>query len=194
MKLYSFSPTPNNRKVEAFIKHYGLDVEIHSMNFRDGENKSEAYLKINPLGKAPVLVDGDFTLWESNAILTYIAGQFPETNAMPTDSQARADIDRWLHWQSFHFMQGIVAHLDDPEKAAEGFRPHLDLLNGQLEGRDFIRGDLSVVDFAISPYTMSKKGRKIDYSGHPNVVAWIQRCQQLKGFTETELRKPAATA
>ena len=79
MKLYSFSLTPNNRKVEAFIKHYDLDVEIHAMNFKDKENQTEAYRKINPLAKAPALVDGDFCLWESNAILTYIATMFPET-------------------------------------------------------------------------------------------------------------------
>jgi hypothetical protein len=60
MKLYSFSPTPNNRKVEAFIKHFDLPVEIHSMGFKEQENKTEAYLKMNPLGKAPVLEDGDF--------------------------------------------------------------------------------------------------------------------------------------
>ena len=63
MKLYSFSLTPNNRKIEAFIKHYGLDVEIHSMAFKDKENRTEAYRKINPLGKAPALVDGNFNLW-----------------------------------------------------------------------------------------------------------------------------------
>jgi len=193
MKLYSFSITPNNRKVEAFIKHFDLPVEIHSMGFRDGENKTEAYLKMNPLGKAPLLVDGDFTLWESNAILTYLATKYPETNALPTDPQGRADVDRWLHWQGCHLIQGIIAFRDDPEQAAEDFVPYLDLLEGQLEGRDFLCGDLTVVDFAVSPYTMSKMGRKVDYSGHPNVAAWRERCLQLKGIVATEFRRPDET-
>ncbi|MSR08757.1 MAG: glutathione S-transferase family protein [Gammaproteobacteria bacterium] len=195
MKLYSFSITPNNRKVEAFIRHYDLDVEIHAMNFKDKENQTEAYRKINPLGKAPALVDGDFCLWESNAILTYIAAMFPQANAMPTDPRGRADVDRWLHWQSFHFTHAILAHKDDAEKAAREFRPHLDMLNAQLEGRDFVRGDLGVVDFAIVPYAIARLGRNVDYSGHPNIVAWLERVEKLKGFVETQFRPPSgATA
>ena len=97
MKLYSFSPTPNNRKVEAFIKHFDLPVEIHTMGFRNQENKTDAYLQMNPMGKAPVLQDGDFSLWESNAILTYLATLHPETGMLPSDAQGRADCDRWLY-------------------------------------------------------------------------------------------------
>jgi glutathione S-transferase len=190
MKLYSFSLTPNNRKVEAFIKHYDLDVEIHAMNFKDKENQTAAYRKINPLGKAPALVDGDFHLWESNAILTYIATMFPETKGIPTDPQGRADVDRWLHWQSFHFTYAILGHKEDPEKAAKDFKPHLDMLDAQLEGQDFIRGDLCVADFAIAPYAISRRGKEVDYSGHPNVVAWLERVSQLKGFVETIFKPP----
>ena len=71
--MHSFFITPNNRKVEAFIKHFDLDVEIHQVNFREQENKTDEFLAMNPMGKVPVLVDGDLNLWESNAILTYLA-------------------------------------------------------------------------------------------------------------------------
>jgi glutathione S-transferase len=186
MKLYSFSLTPNNRKVEAFIRHYDLPVEIHSMPFKDKENQTPAYRAINPLGKAPALVDGDFKLWESNAILTYLATVFPETHALPTDPQGRADVDRWLHWQSFHFTHAVIAHKDNPEKAAKDIQPHLDLLEGQLEGREFLCGELSVADFAIVPYAIARLGKNVDYSGHPNVVAWFDRVTHLKGFVATD--------
>ena len=85
MLLYTFTITPNNRKVEAFVKHYDLDVDIHHVSFKDRETQSPEYLAINPMGKVPALVDGDFNLWESNAILTYLASTFPETKALPTD-------------------------------------------------------------------------------------------------------------
>src|SRR5690606_33804747 len=98
MRLYSFTITPNNRKVEAFIRHYDLPVEIHQVSFKDKETQSEAYGAINPMRKVPALTDGDFNLWESNAILTYLATKFPETKALPTDARGRADVDRWLHW------------------------------------------------------------------------------------------------
>jgi glutathione S-transferase len=185
LKLYSFSVTPNNRKVEAFIRHYDLDVEIHAMNFKDKENRSDAYLQINPLGKAPALVDDDFSLWESNAILTYLASVFPQTKAIPPGPRGRADVDRWLHWQSFHFTHAIIAHKDDAEKAAKEFKPHLDMLDAQLDGRDFVLGELSVVDFAIVPYALARLGQNVDFSGYPNVVAWLDRVSKLKGFVRT---------
>ena len=182
MKLWSFSPTPNNRKVEAYIKHFDLPVEIHSMGFRDQENKTPKYLKMNPMGKAPVLKDGDFALWESNAILTYLATLFPETDALPTDPQGRADVDRWLYWQAFHWINMIISFRDDPEGAADDLKLNLGLLNGQLECKEFIRGKLCVADFAIAPYALGRHGQAIDYTDYPNVRAWIARFEALPNF------------
>ena len=190
MKLYSFSPTPNNRKVEAFIKHFDLPVEIHSMGFKEQENKTAAYLKMNPLGKAPVLEDGDFTLWESNAILCYIAALHPETHCLPTDPKGRADVDRWLYWQAFHLINTIVAQRDKNTNADKDVAIHLGLLNNQLEGRDCVLGDLSIVDFAIAPYLLGRHGKAIDYTDFPHVRAWLDRCNELKGIVATVF-KPA---
>lgn len=192
MKLYSFSPTPNNRKVEAFIKHFDLPVEIHSMGFKEQENKTAAYLKMNPLGKAPVLEDGEFTLWESNAILCYLATLFPATNCLPTDPKERADVDRWLYWQAFHLLHTIVAVRDKGKDAQKDIDMHLGLLNTQLEGKDYVLGDLSLVDFAISPYLLGRHGQAIDYTNFPNVRAWLDRCNELKGIKETVFKPPAA--
>ena len=114
---------------------------------------------------------------------------FPETHALPTDPQGRADVDRWLHWQNFHFTQALLAHKDDPEKAAASFRPHLDMLNAQLEGRAFVRGDLCVVDFAIVPYALSRLGKAVDFSPHPNIQAWLDRVSKLHGFVVTDFSK-----
>jgi glutathione S-transferase len=192
MKLYSLSPTPNNRKVEAFIKHFDLPVEIHSMGFKEQENKTEAYLKMNPLGKAPVLEDGDFTLWESNAILCYIATLFPETNCLPTDPKGRADVDRWLYWQAFHLINTVIAARDKTANAEKDLTIHLGLLNNQLEGRDYVLADLSIVDFAIAPYLLGRHGQAIDYTNFPNVRTWLDRCNELKGIKETVFKPPGA--
>lgn len=194
MKLYSFSPTPNNRKVEAFIKHFDLPVEIHSMGFKEQENKTEAYLKMNPLGKAPVLEDGDFTLWESNAILCYLATLFPETKCLPADPKARADVDRWLYWQAFHLLNTIVAMRDKGNDAQKDIDMHIGLLNNQLEGRDYVLGDLSLVDFAIAPYLLGRHGQAIDYTDYPNVRAWLDRCNKLKGIVATVFKPKGAPA
>ena len=190
MKLYSFSPTPNNRKVEAFIKHFDLPVEIHTMGFRDQENKTDEYLQMNPMGKAPVLQDGDFSLWESNAILTYLATLHPETGMLPGDARGRADCDRWLYWQAFHLLSIIISLSDKKKSLQKDIDLNFGVLNAQLEGRDFIRGDLSIVDFAIAPYLCSRRAEVIDQTPFPNVQNWLARCNELKGMVETVYKPP----
>ena len=192
MLLHSFRVTPNNRKVEAFINHFDLDVDIHQVSFRDNETKTDEYFAMNPMRKVPVLVDGDLNLWESNAILTYLASRFPETNALPTDLKGRADADRWLHWQSCHLMPAMGALKTADEKDFSTLTPLIDVLEVQLKDKEYVLGDLSVVDFAIASYLLTKLGRQIDYSKHPNVLTWRDRVANLKGFVETQMGKAAA--
>ncbi len=190
MRLYTFTITPNNRKVEAFVRHFDLDVDIHPVSFKDKETQSAAFLAINPMGKVPALTDGDFKLWESNAILTYLATKFPETDALPTDARGRADVDRWLHWQSCHLIPAIGALKTGTETDIATVTPLLRILEQQLTGREFMLGKLSVVDFAISAYLMTKLGRQLDYSACPNVAAWVGRMGSLKGFVATQVKMP----
>ncbi len=194
MRLYTFTITPNNRKVEAFVRHFDLPVEIHHVSFKDRETQSPGYLEINPMGRVPALVDGDFKLWESNAILTYLATLFPGTKALPTDPQGRADADRWLHWQSCHLMPAMGALKVSDEKDTSAVTPLLRVLDQQLAGREYVLGQLSVVDFAICAYLITKMGRKLDYSGCPNVSAWLTRMENLKGFVATQVKMPPPAA
>lgn len=193
MRLYTFTITPNNRKVEAFVRHFDLPVDVHHVSFKDRETQSPGYLAINPMGKVPALVDGDFKLWESNAILTYLATRFPETRALPTEPQGRADVDRWLHWQSCHLMPAMGALKTADDKDVSAVTPLLNILEQQLKGREYLLGQLSVADFALSAYLMTKMGRQLDYSACPNVAAWRERMSSLKGFVATQPKAPPAT-
>jgi glutathione S-transferase len=195
--LYSFKITPNNRKVEAFIAHFDLPVEVRQIDFKHREHFSPEYIAINPMSKVPALVDGDFTLWESNAILTYLARKFPETNTLPTDMQGRADADRWLHWQSCHLMPLMGAFKTGAEEDLAAVKPLFDVLATALKGNDYLLGDrlpgVSVADFAVAAYLMTKLGNKLDYSDHPDVAAWRERMVNSKGFVETLVKLPAAS-
>jgi len=193
MRLYTFTITPNNRKVEAFVKHFDLPVDIHHVSFKDRETQSAEYLAINPMGKVPALVDDDLKLWESNAILTYLATQFPETACLPSDPKGRADVDRWLHWQSCHLMPAMGALKVADEKDTDAVTPLLKIIEQQLDGKEFLLGELSVVDFAVSAYLMTKMGRKLDYSDCPQVAAWVERMANQKGFVETRVKMPRAS-
>jgi glutathione S-transferase len=188
--LYSFKITPNNRKVEAFIAHYDLPVEIHQVNFKERETQSDEYFAINPMRKVPALVDGNYTLWESNAILTYLARKFPETNTLPVDMQGRADVDRWLHWQSCHLMPLMGALKTGVETDPDAVKPLFSVLEVPLQSGDFIRDELTVADFAVAAYLMTKMGRQFDYSEHPGVAAWRERMENLHGFVATQYKMP----
>ncbi len=194
MRLHTFTVTPNNRKVEAFVRHFDLDVEVHHVSFKDHETKTPAFLALNPMGKVPVLVDGDFRLWESNAILTYLGTKFPATHSVPADARGRADLDRWLHWQSCHLMpaMGALKTADDKDLAA--VTPLLQILEQQLAGREYLLGGLTVADFAIAAYLMTKLGRQLDYSQCPKVAAWVARMGALKGFVATQAKPPPSGA
>lgn len=194
MRLYTFTITPNNRKVEAFVRHFDLDVEIHHVSFKDKETQSPAYLAINPMGRVPALTDGDFCLWESNAILTYLATLFPQTRALPTDARGRADVDRWLHWQSCHLMPAMGALKVADEKDVSAVTPLLKILEQQLQGREYLVGSLTVADFAIAAYLMTKMGRKLDYSECPGVATWLARMENLQGFKATQVKMPPPVA
>jgi len=193
VKLYAFPATPNNRKVVAFIRHYDLDVAVHTVSFKNEEQRQPEFLQINPMGKVPALVDGNHHLWESNAILTYLACRFPDTQAIPAGEWGRADTDRWLHWQSAH-LTPLMGALKTGGAEVASLEPLLRVLQGQLEHRDYLLEELSVCDFAIAPYLMTKLGSQLDYRGYPKLQEWRIRMAALKGFVETELRNPQPKA
>jgi glutathione S-transferase len=119
---------------------------------------------------------------------------FPQTQALPTDPRGRADADRWLHWQSCHLMPAMGALKVSDEKDVSAVTPLLKVLEQQLQGREYVLGTLSVVDFAICAYLITKMGRRLDYSECPGIAAWLTRMEGLKGFMETQVKMPPATA
>ena len=131
-----------------------------------GETKTESFLAINPNGKVPVLVDGDFALWESRAINGYLASLKPERELYPDDPKKRAIIDQWSYWQSIHLgpaMQSVAFErlikskfgMGEPDENAiaaklKDIDQFLPVLDANLVGKDWVAGELSLADFAIA--------------------------------------------
>ncbi|MDH3622632.1 MAG: glutathione S-transferase family protein [Myxococcales bacterium] len=160
MKLYTNLFSPNARKVHAAAQELGIELDTHTVDLRAGEQRTPEYLALNPNGKVPTLVDGDTTLWESNAILCYLAGK-SDTDLWPKSAK-RYDILRWMFWESNHFSQAITAIIvqkifrsDNPDQAVidsalKDFRKYAAVLDGTLHGSHFITGDtLTLADFAV---------------------------------------------
>ena len=102
MKLKYVVGSPNCRKVHAVIDRLGLSVDFEYLDFFTGDLRGDGYTELNPNGMVPTLIDGDFTLWESNAINVYLAGR-QQTPMYPDDPRTRADIIRWLCWELAHY-------------------------------------------------------------------------------------------
>ena len=103
MKLYHFPVSPNSRRVLAVIYHLGLDCELEAVDLPGGQQMKPEFLRLNPNHMIPTLVDGDFVLWESNAIMQYLCSKKPGSTLWPADAKAQADINRWQCWGLAHF-------------------------------------------------------------------------------------------
>src|SRR3982074_2900075 len=103
MILHPVPGSPNGRKVEAVIFHLGLDVEIRHHDLFTGELRGSDYLAINPNAKVPTLEDRDFKLWESAAIMQYLADKAGENTLFPRNPRTRADMPPWHCREGLYF-------------------------------------------------------------------------------------------
>src|SRR5215471_21831238 len=165
MKLYGFPLSPNTWKVRAVAAHLGLPLELEIVDLT--KPRTADYLAINPTGRTPTLVDGDFTLWESNAIMQYLASRTSNT-LWPNDARSRADIARWQAWQLAHWgseacqpltFQRLVKkilNLGPPDeavvaKASEAFNREARLLDAHLAKHSYLVGNaLTLADFSVA--------------------------------------------
>ena len=160
MKLYTNLFSPNARKVHAVANELGIELETHTVDLRAGEQRTPEYLALNPNGKVPTLVDGDTVVWESNAIICYLAGQ-GDTELWPKSAK-RYDILRWMFWESNHlsntlnrlfgqkFFSGGNPDQVIIERATKDFRKYAEVLDANLANNAYVTGDtLTLADFAV---------------------------------------------
>lgn len=199
MKLHVFPPSPRAAKVLALVNHLGLDCEVAIVDLFGGGNQTPAFKALNPNGKMPVLEDGDFVLWESNAILQYLAAQKPEGGLWPTDPRRQADVSRWQFWDAAHWdplcatfiFERIVKQMTGqgaPDaalltKAETDFQRFAPVLNGTLQGRRWITGDtLTVADFGLGSPLMYAQPAGIPLADYPEIARWHAALAQLPGW------------
>src|SRR5262245_43016448 len=157
MKLYGFPPSPNTWKVRAVAAYLGLPLELHLVDLTKGAQRAPDYLALNPTGRTPTLIDGDLVLWESTAIMQYLAERKPHA-LWPNDARKRADIMRWQSWQLQHWgseacgpliFQRVVkkiVNLGPPtaavvEQATECFHREARVLDAHLSKQSYLAGN-----------------------------------------------------
>ncbi len=193
MKLYNSNFSPNALRVRAVAAELGIPLDVVEVDLRKGENKTPAYLAINPNGKVPVLVDGDFVLWESRAIDAYLASLKPERGLYPDAAKQRAIVDQWSYWQAIHLgpaMQRVAFErvmkakfgMGEPDEKAiapqlKDIDQFLPVLEADLADKEWVAGDMSIADFAMASTFVYRVPAGISLDATPRVAAWIERME-----------------
>ena len=187
MQLYEFAPTRSIR-ARWTLPELGIDFESVVVNLQRGEHRRPEFLRLNPAGKLPVLVDGEVVLNESVAIALYVAGKYPERGLLPTDVVTRAELDRWLLftvteleqplWRitrnTFVYPEEQRLAADVPTASRE-FKEMAAVVESHLRGREFVVGDtVTVADFVLA-YTLDW-GHEVGLLGDfPALEAYVER-------------------
>jgi glutathione S-transferase len=187
MKLYEFAPTRSIR-VRWTLQELGLDFESISVNLTTGENTTPEFLRVNPAGKLPVLVDGDFVLTESVAIVLYLADKHPAKRLAPVDLEERAELIRWMLFTVTELEQPlwrIARHtMIYPEAerlpadivlASREFRQMAAVLEAHMRNRQFVVGEsVTVGDFVLA-YTLDWGNEEKLLDDCPALVSYMKR-------------------
>lgn len=209
MRLYYVVGSPNSRKVHAVINHLGLEhVQFEYLDFFSGEMKAPDYLGINPNGMVPALVDGTFTLWESNAIMQYLAAKAPANSLFPKDEAARADIVRWQCWELAHFNKALgvlsfeavakprfmnmTPDADAVSWSKRELARHAPVLDAALKGRKYLVGnDITLADYSMAHLEGFKDLSPFDWSPYSHLNTYFERMRAAPHWANTAPANPA---
>lgn len=192
MKVYADPITVNCRKVLAGLDLIGAPFERVHVDYFKAEQKDPAYLAVNPNASVPALVDGDFVLWESNAILQYAADKVGSEQAYPRDLRTRADINRWLLWESSSWFPSCYVFLvencvkpllggsADPavlDAQAVQFHKLAAILDARLAANRWIAGGSqpTIADIALAAPMHLRNWQQLPLADHPNLQRWISQ-------------------
>ena len=209
MKLYGFPPSPNTWKVRAVAAQIGVPLDTEFVDLT--KPRSPDYLAINPTGRTPTLVDGDFKLWESNAIMQYVASR--TSNALwPNDARLRAEIMGWQSWQLAHWskegcepliFQRLVKkllNLGPPDEAilakgTECFNRETRVLDAHLSKSSYLVGTgVTLADFAVAAPLVYSKEAELPVAPYPRLQDWFGRVYALPAWRDTAPERPSAAA
>ncbi|MEN9888941.1 MAG: hypothetical protein RL559_978 [Pseudomonadota bacterium] len=184
IELYT-AATPNGHKVSIALEELGLPYTLQVLDLAAGEQKTPAFLAINPNGRIPAIVDrgaGDFAVFESGAILVYLAEK--TGRLMPSDPQGRSRVMQWLMFQ----MGGVGPMMGQanvffryfPEKIQPAIDRYqgeskrlLRVLDGHLQDHEYLAGDYSIADIANWAWVRTHRWSGVDVGDLPHLQRWL---------------------
>lgn len=198
LKVWGRNTSINVQKVMWAIGELGLAHERVDVGGAFGGLDKPEFLAKNPNGLIPVLEDGEACVWESHAILRYLAAKYDAGGLWPEDPAERARADQWMEWHNTTLYPDFIAtflglvrtppsqrSMAAIELAAKRAGWHYEKLEAHLEGRDFIRGDrLTMADIPLGATLYRYFTLEIDRPDLPNIEAWYSRLQDRPAYRE----------
>ena len=203
MRLYYHPMSTNARRVLMTAHHLGINLELELVDLAKAEQNGPEFMKMNPNQRVPVLEHDGFILWESYAIMQYLADITPDQTLYPVDPQARADVNRWLFWCGQDFMPGVgILNWEnkikpmigigaaDPTEVSRGeglLTAAARILDDHLANTEWIcESGFSLADFAIGAPLADQDQGHFPVKGMVNLQRWLNQVQSLDAWKSTD--------
>jgi len=189
IKLYTFPPSTNSRKVRIALLEKGLEFERINVDLSKREQKNPEYLKIHPFGQVPALDDEGFIVYDSTVINEYLEDEYPYPSLMPKDSEGRARARMLEDFRDVHF-NPLFVHIMQEMRKPEGERDGARIENArnqislaferterELKGKEYLVGAFSLADAAFMSNIdqLDRFGIAVDAAKYPDTAAWLVR-------------------
>jgi len=204
VKLYVTPPSPRAFKVIALKNHLDIECETQFVDLGKGDQLTPEYATMNLNKKMPMLEDDGFVLWESNAILFYLASKRPERGLWPAEVRRQSDVIRWLAWESAHWdaesfgmvgyekVSRVVLHRPgsaDPAllvRGEENFARFAEVLDTSLKGRKWLVGETpTIAEFAIGAWIPVAARLDLPIAKYREIGRWYDGLAALCGWRES---------
>ena len=191
MKLYDAAASGNCHKVRMLLSMLGIEHDVVPINLPEMEQKAPAHLSLNPLGTVPVLQDGDVTIYDSQAILVYLAEKNGSDSWLPTDPVGRALVQQWLSFAVNELWNGpAIARAKlrfnrdvDLPRAQALAATVLSVMDARLADHEWLAIDRpTIADLACYPYSALSEEGEISLAPYPALRAWLKRVEALPGY------------
>ncbi|WP_017775272.1 glutathione S-transferase family protein [Paraburkholderia kururiensis] len=191
IRLYTTRLSGHGHRVQLFLTMLDLPFEVVEVNMKAGDNRRPEFLALNPFGQVPVIEDGETVLFDSNAILVYLAKRYGDPSWLPDDPQGAAAVQRWLSLAAGPIAYGPCAarlvtvfgapldHAFTQRVAVKLF----DVIEGEFANKRFAAGDTpTIADIAAYAYIAHAPEGGISLDPYPNLRAWLRRIEALPRF------------
>ena len=194
LRLLGRNTSGNVQKVIFLLEELDAPYTREDYGRQFNNTQDAAYLKLNPNGKVPTLVDGDTVIWESNTILRYLATKHKKDTLYPTELAARTQVERWMDWLLAAVNYQYVQVFKDSKKAAneraatfeadaKELAAQLSILDGAMAGKAWVAGkDFTIADVALGPVMHRCLDFPIALPALSNLKAWREKLKERPAF------------